>query len=378
MENDCSLPAESAACIDERQLSIMTTGKNKSRIHCADDSLAGAVSQRACVFCGARVVLNPVTDAVHLVHGPIGCASYTWDIRGSLSSGSEMFRQSFSTDLKEKDVVFGGEPKLAACIDEIVEKYHPPAIFVYSTCVVGMIGDDTFGQAIEASLREEGIDTSEMVVRRNGASQFAFIAVEPDAGRRTIFWQRPTGRPLQPEEVPLDKIRQAAVLHTDGLFIDASLLACRTARQAGVPVVVDAGTLRDGMLELARLSDYFIASETFARQMVGNRDPLAACALLLEQGPRLAAVTLGAAGYAALCDGKVIRQPAYPVNALDTTGCGDVFHAGFIFGLVQSWDYGLCLDFAAWAAAQVSLEMGGRRGIPSLAGIKRQGYPVSI
>lgn len=242
----------------------------------------------------------------------------------------------------------------------------------------GMIGDDAFGQTIEASLREEGIDTSEMVVRRNGASQFAFIAVEPDAGRRTIFWQRPTGRPLQPEEVPLDKIRQAAVLHTDGLFIDASLLACRTARQAGVPVVVDAGTLRDGMLELARSSDYFIASETFARQLVGNRDPLDACALLLDQGPRLAAVTLGAAGYAALCAGEVIRKPAYPVNALDTTGCGDVFHAGFIFGLVQSWDYGLCLDFAAWAAAQVSLEMGGRRGIPSLSGIRRQGYPVSI
>ncbi|MDK2973674.1 MAG: nitrogenase molybdenum-cofactor synthesis protein NifE [Methanofollis sp.] len=153
MENDCSLPAGSAPCIDERQFSIMTTGKNKSRIHCADDSLAGAVSQRACVYSGARVVLNPVTDAVHLVHGPIGCASYTWDIRGSLSSDSEMFRQSFSTDLKERDVVFGGEPKLAACIDEIVEKYHPPAIFVYSTCVVGMIGDDIIAVCKEASHR---------------------------------------------------------------------------------------------------------------------------------------------------------------------------------------------------------------------------------
>jgi nitrogenase molybdenum-cofactor synthesis protein NifE len=130
------------ACISERQNSILTAGKSKTAIHCADDSLAGSVSQRACVFCGARVVLNPVTDAVHLVHGPIGCAAYTWDIRGSLSSGSEMYRNSFSTDMKERDVVFGGEKKLAACIDEIVEKYHPPAIFVYATCVTGMIGDD--------------------------------------------------------------------------------------------------------------------------------------------------------------------------------------------------------------------------------------------
>jgi nitrogenase molybdenum-cofactor synthesis protein NifE len=154
MENECFVPA---ACIDERQFSIMTTGKNKSRIHCAEDSLAGAVSQRACVYSGARVVLNPVTDAVHLVHGPIGCAAYTWDIRGSLSSGPEMFRQSFSTDLKERDVVFGGEKKLVACIDEIVEKYHPPVIFVYATCVVGLIGDDIVAVCKEASERH-GID----------------------------------------------------------------------------------------------------------------------------------------------------------------------------------------------------------------------------
>ncbi|PKL70272.1 MAG: nitrogenase iron-molybdenum cofactor biosynthesis protein NifE [Methanomicrobiales archaeon HGW-Methanomicrobiales-1] len=146
-----SVTAEGAACISERQNSIMTTGKSKSSIHCADDSLAGSVSQRACVFCGARVVLNPVTDAAHLIHGPIGCATYTWDIRGSLSSGSEMYRNSFSTDMKERDVVFGGEKKLATCIDEVVNKYHPPAMFVYSTCVSGMIGDDIIAVCKAAS-----------------------------------------------------------------------------------------------------------------------------------------------------------------------------------------------------------------------------------
>jgi len=146
-----SVTPDGEACISERQNSILTAGKSKTAIHCADDSLAGSVSQRACVFCGARVVLNPVTDAVHLVHGPIGCAAYTWDIRGSLSSGSEMYRNSFSTDMKERDVVFGGEKKLAACIDEIVEKYHPPAIFVYATCVTGMIGDDIVAVCKEAA-----------------------------------------------------------------------------------------------------------------------------------------------------------------------------------------------------------------------------------
>lgn len=157
MDTYCSLPAGPEAYIDERKSSILIAGKNKSSIQCGEDSLAGAVSQRACVYCGARVVLNPVTDAVHLVHGPIGCATYTWDIRGSLSSGPEMYRNSFSTDLKEKDIIFGGEQKLAACIDEVVEKHHPPAVFVYSTCVVGVIGDDIISVCKEASIRH-GID----------------------------------------------------------------------------------------------------------------------------------------------------------------------------------------------------------------------------
>lgn len=118
------------------------TGSNSLPLACDNESLAGAVSQRACVYSGARVVLNPLTDALHLVHGPIGCASYTWDIRGSYSSGPRLFKSSFSTDMLELDVIFGGEKKLASAIRDLAAKYHPPAIFVYSTCIVGVIGDD--------------------------------------------------------------------------------------------------------------------------------------------------------------------------------------------------------------------------------------------
>ena len=118
------------------------TGSDPMPLSCSNESLAGAVSQRACVYSGARVVLNPLTDALHLVHGPIGCASYTWDIRGSSTSGPTLYKSSFSTDMKELDVVFGGEKKLATAIKELAHKYRPPAIFVYSTCIVGIIGDD--------------------------------------------------------------------------------------------------------------------------------------------------------------------------------------------------------------------------------------------
>lgn len=109
---------------------------------CEKESLAGAVSQRACVYSGARVVLNPITDAIHLVHGPIGCASYTWDIRGSKSREAQTYRHSFSTDLQEEDIIFGGAEKLYRALNELVRRYRPPAVFVYATCIVGLIGDD--------------------------------------------------------------------------------------------------------------------------------------------------------------------------------------------------------------------------------------------
>lgn len=129
--------------LKDREEFVCYNSKDKGKkMKCDGNSVAGSVSQRACVYCGARVVLNPITDAFHIVHGPIGCAAYTWDIRGSLSSDSENYRNSYSTDIREKDVIFGGEKKLAAAIDEIVAAHAPKLIFVYSTCIVGVIGDD--------------------------------------------------------------------------------------------------------------------------------------------------------------------------------------------------------------------------------------------
>lgn len=133
---------ETAPIFKERQPQIHRKGNSPFEIECNKDSLAGAVSQRACVFCGSRVVLYPIADAIHLVHGPIGCAVYTWDIRGALSSGPELHRLSFSTDLQEIDVIFGGEKKLYKALIELIDRHNPNAAFVYSTCIVGLIGDD--------------------------------------------------------------------------------------------------------------------------------------------------------------------------------------------------------------------------------------------
>lgn len=142
--------------LEERKNQIGRVGNTHEVIACEKASLAGSVSQRACVFCGSRVVLYPIADALHLIHGPIGCAAYTWDIRGSLSSGPELHRLSFSTDLRERDVVFGGTAKLHASLDELIELHKPKAAFVYNTCIVGVIGDDVEAVCKEVS-REKGI-----------------------------------------------------------------------------------------------------------------------------------------------------------------------------------------------------------------------------
>ncbi|MBF0497955.1 MAG: nitrogenase iron-molybdenum cofactor biosynthesis protein NifE [Deltaproteobacteria bacterium] len=128
--------------LKERENQIYEKGAEPFSMTCEKQSLAGSISQRACVFCGSRVVLYPIADALHLVHGPIGCAAYTWDIRGALSSGPQLHRLSFSTDLQEKDVIFGGEKKLYQALTTLIDKHSPQAAFVYATCIVGIIGDD--------------------------------------------------------------------------------------------------------------------------------------------------------------------------------------------------------------------------------------------
>ena len=229
----------------------------------------------------------------------------------------------------------------------------------------GVVGDDGFGEQIRASLEAEGVDTRGLLVRAGEGSQFAFVIAEPVTGRRTILWRRPTGRAVAPAEVDTAWIEAARTFYTDGLFIEASLHAAAVARRAGRAVVVDAGTLRDGMLDLAALSDVFIVSETFCRALVGGDAPLEACRRLAALGPSLTGVTLGARGYVALAHGEVISSPAHEVRVVDTTGCGDVFHAAVAYGLLRGWEARRCLDLANRAAARVATRPGGRSAIPS-------------
>jgi nitrogenase molybdenum-cofactor synthesis protein NifE len=104
--------------------------------------LAPGAAAGGCAFDGAKIALQPITDVAHLIHGPIACEGNSWDGRGSKSSASQLYRTSFTTNMNEQDIIFGGEKHLYKAIQEVVEKYNPAAVFVYQTCVPAMIGDD--------------------------------------------------------------------------------------------------------------------------------------------------------------------------------------------------------------------------------------------
>ncbi len=235
----------------------------------------------------------------------------------------------------------------------------------------GIIGDDDSGRAIEESLRNENVDIRPLFKRPASHSQAAFIAVDMRTGKRTIFWKRPSGKPLMPEEIPADFLENADFLLLDGLMTDASLDAADKARKRKIPVMLDAGRVREGIEKLAAKCDYLVASEEFGRELLRERgehlrNREGALARMKDLGPAVCTITLGERGSVTLSDGGFFHVPAFPVDVVDTTGAGDVFHGGYIYGLLQGWDVKKTVCFATAFASLKCRRLGGREGIPTL------------
>ncbi len=133
--------ADRAALFTETSCDTNTTKSEKQRKAGCPKPKPGGTSG-GCTFDGAMITLVPIVDSAHIVHGPIACAGNSWDGRGSLSSGPTLYRRGFTTDMSENDVVLGGEQRLFDTILDVIERFAPPAVFVYTTCVTAMIGDD--------------------------------------------------------------------------------------------------------------------------------------------------------------------------------------------------------------------------------------------
>ncbi|MBK7930044.1 MAG: hypothetical protein IPJ98_22010 [Bryobacterales bacterium] len=231
----------------------------------------------------------------------------------------------------------------------------------------GKVGDDDRGRYILAELRREGVDTSACIVEAGAQSAAAFCWVEEGSGNRSIAWHTGTATPMTADDVPADAVRAARILHLDGNQPEAALAAALCAREAGVLVSLDAGTFRPHMARLLELSDIVVASEQFSRELLGRDDPEQAVREMSTRGPRTAVVTMGSRGCLGLAAEAGIRVPAYRLDAVDTTGAGDVYHGAFCAAILAGWDVERAMRFASAAAAIKCTRLGGRTGIPSYA-----------
>ena len=137
-----SLKAKIAEVFEEPGCDKNAAKGEKERKKGCTKQLSPGAAAGGCAFDGAKIALQPIVDVAHLVHGPIACEGNSWDNRHSASSGPQLYRTGFTTDINELDVIYGAEKRLFKSVREIIEKYDPPAVFVYQTCVTALIGDD--------------------------------------------------------------------------------------------------------------------------------------------------------------------------------------------------------------------------------------------
>ena len=236
---------------------------------------------------------------------------------------------------------------------------------------VGNVGDDENGRISSLLLSNEGIDLTHVRTVPGASSQFAVIIVEEKTGERTILWDRDPKIRVSREDLPLDEIRRARALLLDGHDVAPSIIAARAAQAAGVPVVLDAEKVQEGTEELLPLCDHIVAAGHFPGLLIpGVSAENGAREMLRRYAPRTSTVTLGPRG-AFGCDGREeICSPSIRVDALDTTGACDVFHAGFLYALLEGLPFREILAFANTAAGLSCRGMGGRSGIPTIEAIQ--------
>jgi len=237
-----------------------------------------------------------------------------------------------------------------------------------SASYASVLGYDDLSLAVISGLGEQGVDLSHAVRRTDAQPLHAFIVVGSQPPTRTIFFEK-TGLcgadPQLPEEAV---VRSARALLIDNWGMDGMIRAARIARQAGIPVIADFDfDDSPNFSELLALADHLIVSQRFAAKLVGDHDPAMLAQKLWTPDRQVVAITCGIEGawYVSQSDEIARHQPAFPVNTVDSTGCGDVFHGAYAAALVRGFDVTARIRFAAAAAAIKATQPGGQTGIPS-------------
>ncbi len=237
------------------------------------------------------------------------------------------------------------------------------------TRYVGKLGEDEAATLHRRAFAAAGVETRILTVP-GGSSAQSIILVD-NGGERTVLGRRDDRLLIHPADLDRDWITSARCLHVDGYDTAAATLAASWARAAGIPVVADLDELYPGGEDLLHLIDYLIVSRDFPCRLM-NESNLETALFKMQArfGNSLAAATLGEHGVLAWNGHHFHHTPAFEVPVVDTTGAGDIFHAGFIFGLLQSWPLERQLDFACAAAALNCRSVGARGGIQPLAAIE--------
>jgi sugar/nucleoside kinase (ribokinase family) len=238
-----------------------------------------------------------------------------------------------------------------------------------STRYVGKLGDDVAATLHREAFAHAGVETR-LITVTGAASPQSLILVD-DGGERTVLCRRDERLILQPRELDRDWVVNARALHVDGYDTAAATCAARWAREAAIPVIADLDEIYEGVDELLENIDYLIVSRNFPCRLMEEPDLESALMRMHRRyGCRLSAATLGEEGVLAWDGRKLHHAAAFRVPAVDTTGAGDIFHAGFIFGLLQGWPLARQLDFACAAAALNCTAVGARGGIQTVEAIE--------
>jgi sulfofructose kinase len=237
----------------------------------------------------------------------------------------------------------------------------------------GVLGNDELTAFALTCMEREGIDVSHVSRKPSAGPVHSYIIVDQRRGTRNIFSHEPpvVGAGLR---TPAALIRSCRVLLVDHLGVPGMIRAARLARRAGIPVVADVESDRHPQIhQLLALADHLIISQGFAERLTGAKSPGQALRKLACADRQVAAVTCGAEGCWYLARGWSLpkHQPAFKVKAVDTTGCGDVFHGAYACALARGMPLEDRIRFAAATAALKATRPGGQAGIPSLPAVRR-------
>ncbi|HKP81541.1 MAG TPA: carbohydrate kinase family protein [Pyrinomonadaceae bacterium] len=238
------------------------------------------------------------------------------------------------------------------------------------TAYAGRFGSDPEGLFGFQTLKDDDVNIDFAEIVQGARNQIAFITIDARSGERTIVWDRDDRLAYKPEEAPAEFGTMGRVLHLDAHDPPACVRVAQTARASGTIVSADIDNVYEGLPELLPLIDIMIGSKEFPRRVTGITDERAALVeLKARYGCRLVGMTIGAAGAVVYGDGSFIESPGFaaPGGCRDTTGAGDAFHGGFLYGLLTGEDIETSLKLGNAVAAIKCSALGARTALPTRA-----------